>query len=103
MLCAQLRLWISAAYDIMQHWDHVKQEEDGERHRKVTARRQYPKDPAVLKIPTRGKLTIARACSMNSAGHSRVPKSEGYLNRSFPGVKKWGTQGEVKRGEVVGD
>ena len=31
-----------------------------------------------------------------------VPKSEGYLNRSFPGVKKGGVKGEVKRGEVVG-
>ena len=31
----------------------------------------------------------------------RVPKSEGYLNRSFPGVRKGGVKGEVKRGEVV--
>ena len=38
-----------------------------------------------------------------SAGHSRVPKSEGYLNRSFPGVKKGGMKGEVKRGEVMGE
>ena len=28
-------------------------------------------------------------------------KSEGYLNRSFPGAKKGGMKGEVKRGEVV--
>ena len=27
---------------------------------------------------------------------------EGYLNRSFQGVKKGGIKGEVKRGEVVG-
>ena len=38
-----------------------------------------------------------------SAGHSRVPKSEGYLNRSFLGVKKGGIKGEVKREEVVGE
>ena len=37
------------------------------------------------------------------AGHQRVPKSEGYLNRSFPRVKKGGTKGEVKRGELVGE
>ena len=30
-------------------------------------------------------------------------KSEGYLNRSFPGVKKGGIKGEVKRGGVVGE
>ena len=28
-------------------------------------------------------------------------RSEGYLNRSFPGVKKRGKKGEGKRGEVV--
>ena len=38
-----------------------------------------------------------------SAGHERVPKSEGYLNRSLPGVRKGGIKGEVKKGEVVGD
>ena len=32
-----------------------------------------------------------------------VPKSEGYLNRGFLGVKKGGIEGEVKRGEVVGE
>ena len=36
-----------------------------------------------------------------SAGHKRVPKSEGYLNRTFLGAKKEGTKGEVKRGEAV--
>ena len=33
----------------------------------------------------------------------RSQKSDGYLNRSFPGVKKRGIKGEVKRGEVVGE
>ena len=33
----------------------------------------------------------------------RVPKSEGYVNRSFPGVRKGGIKGKVKRGEVVGE
>ena len=28
-------------------------------------------------------------------------KSEGYLNRTFPGAKRGGMKGEVKRGEVV--
>ena len=37
-----------------------------------------------------------------SAGHQRVPKSYGYLNQSFPGVKKGGMKGEVKRGKGVG-
>ena len=32
-----------------------------------------------------------------SAGHSRVPKSEGHLKRTFPGAKKGGMKGEVKR------
>ena len=31
-----------------------------------------------------------------------TPKSEGFLNRSFLGVKK-GMKGEAKRGEVVGE
>ena len=30
-----------------------------------------------------------------------TPESEGYQNRSLPGVKKWGVKGEVKRGKVV--
>ena len=33
----------------------------------------------------------------------RVPKSEGYLHRSFPGVKTGGIKAEVKGGEVVGE
>ena len=59
-----------------------------------------------------GSLRAVRAISMSlalkivsplSAGHQIVPKLEGYLNRSFPGVKKRGIKGEVKRGEVVGE
>ena len=40
----------------------------------------------------------SKACL--SAGHYRVPKSEGYLDRSVPGIKKGG---EVTKGEVVGE
>ena len=38
-------------------------------------------------------------CVCFSAGHYRVPKPEGYLNRSFPRVKtRGGEEGEGERG-----
>ena len=37
------------------------------------------------------------ARSKKAARHYRVPKSEGYLNRSSPGVKRGGIKGEAKR------
>ena len=37
-----------------------------------------------------------------SAGYQRVPKSEGYLNRSFPGVKKMGDKGGGEEGRSGG-
>ena len=39
----------------------------------------------------------------SSAGHQRVPKSEAYLNQTFPGAKKGGVEGEVQSREVVGE
>ena len=41
--------------------------------------------------------------NIRAVGHYSVPKSEGYQNRSFPGVRRGGIKGEVKRGEVVGE
>ena len=67
---------------------------------------------ALLEAPTEGLptnmgLKSSRVVQSHSLSRTlktlRVPKSEGYLNRSFLEVKKGGRKGEVKRGEVVGE
>ena len=40
---------------------------------------------------------------MEGGANQQEPKSAGYLNQSFPGVKIEGIKGKVKRGRGVGE